>query len=160
MFLIFLNAMFVASLFIESVKLCASYLPSEGSPDNRLNKKSHSSKISLRKVALNKRNIYFSSLLLGTALSAVSRIIQCYRVLSARNLLYFCCTFFYRRLVSLDFTAFICPKTSSSELVQCVFRHFSSDYISIPFSHILMCFLSFMFHLISSHYFEMGYKLG
>ena len=117
MFLIFLNAMFVASLFIESVKLCASYLPSEGSPDNRLNEKSHSSKISLRKVALNKRNIYFSFLLLGTALSAVSRIIQCYRVLSARNLLYFCCTFFYRRLVSLDFTAFICPKTSSSGLL-------------------------------------------
>ncbi|MCI8898527.1 MAG: hypothetical protein HFI61_12085, partial [Lachnospiraceae bacterium] len=31
------------------------------------NEKSHSSKISLRKVALNKRNLYFSFLLLGTA---------------------------------------------------------------------------------------------
>ena len=59
--------MFVNRIFIESVKLCASYLPSEGSPDNRQNEKSHSSKISLRKVALNKRNLYFSFLLLGTA---------------------------------------------------------------------------------------------
>lgn len=51
-FLIFLNAMFVASLFIESVKLCVHRLPSEGPPDNRLNEKSHPSKISLRKVTV------------------------------------------------------------------------------------------------------------
>ena len=35
--------------------------------DNRQNEKSHSSKISLRKVALNKRNLYFYFLPLGTA---------------------------------------------------------------------------------------------
>ena len=86
MFLIFLNAMFVASLFIESVKLCASYLPSEGSPDNRLNEKSHSSKISLRKVALNKRNIYFSFLLLYLPYPVLFSAIGYYR-------LEICCTF-------------------------------------------------------------------
>lgn len=63
----FISLLFFASLCFESLKLCASFLPSEGSPNNRLNEKSHSSKISLRKVALNKRNLYYSFLLLGTA---------------------------------------------------------------------------------------------
>lgn len=51
--------MFVASLFIESLKLCVHRLPCRRFPDIRRNEKSHSSKISLRKVALNKRNFYY-----------------------------------------------------------------------------------------------------
>ena len=42
-------------------------LPCRRFPDIRRNEKSHSSKISLRKVALNKRNLYFSFLPLDTA---------------------------------------------------------------------------------------------
>ena len=57
-------------------------------------------------------------------LSAAARIIQCYRVLWAENLLYFCCTFYFQRLKTLDFTA--CrPSNSSSSGIH--FKYFLDD---------------------------------
>lgn len=67
--------------FIDSLNLCVHRLSSKSFPDIHLNEKSPSSKIFLRKVALNKRYFYFSFLLFRTAFCRPPY----YSVLSAQN---------------------------------------------------------------------------
>lgn len=55
----------------------------------RLNEKSHSSKISLRKVALNKHNLYFSFLLKKYCCTLFYRLLS----IIEQNRVSFCCTF-------------------------------------------------------------------
>ena len=99
--------------FFESLKLCVHRLPRRRFPDIRRNEKSHSSKISLRKVALNKRNLYFSFLPLGTAFCRFPY----YSVLSGivgTNFAVLLLYFFISEARKLDFTAFLNSKTSRS----------------------------------------------